>query len=361
MVTLLSSPSFPYDIDTFTLTGGSSGTSIDVTISIDGEEILSTSLTYNTEGTIKLTDLATLLSTHLDSTPATLKIVAGRETHSCTLLPCRVPLDCPAAKWVKSRPLTLTTGAKTCALADKQFFALYGTGYTVRLRSRYGVIATSGDQTAAPAGGITTEERDGLTLVTLDWTQLDFYGDLPEEFAQGFTAVVECVHYASDGTTTDQPVISLTFHVIVPPYGSETIVFRNAFGQWETMLFAAVTQKDKPTRSAGTFEGNYKNYLVTAATTFEGVSFSLADGELPTAADFLEATTLARLAETTGDTAAALTIANPLTLTDGELETESVATAMPRLKATWREQRRHPRRGGLPANVFDSTFDTSFE
>lgn len=365
---------FPYDLDRLEFTGDTAGGSLDVTLSLsrtEGEttttdEILSTTLTFDSAKTVTLTDLAELLNTRLEDAPATLTLAYDDGTTSgeltTTLLPCRVPLAQSAVDWVKRCALTLTTGTKTCALGARQIFALYGTGYTVRLRSSRGVITVNGDETDDPGGPIeNVSTANGITIVTLNWQGLDLYNDDPDAYAKGFTAVVECIHYGDDGKT-DQPVITLTFRVIPAPYGSDTILFRNAFGQWETMLFAAVTKKDKPTRTGGTFEGRYRNYLVENATTYEGVSFSLSDDELQTAGDFLEATTLCRLSDSTIDLdgGADITSDNYLALTDGELEASSTPDALPRLKATWREEKRRPVRGRTPVDIFDNTFDDTY-
>lgn len=365
IVSSLPTLAFPYDLDRLEFTGTAGG-SLEVTLTLGTDEILSTTLTFDSTGAAALTDLAPLINTRLEESVGTLTVVytidSTKTEKTVTVLPCRVPLNCTAAQWVKKSPLTLTTGAKTCALGDRQIFALYGTGYTIRLRTPYGIITEVGDYTDDPAGPIEmVSTPDGLSIVTLNWTGLDLYTDDRETYNKGFTAVVECIHYGADGET-DQPVIYLTFRVIPAPYGAETILFHNAFGQWETMLFASVTQKDKPTRTGGTFEGRYRNYLVENATTFEAVSFSLADGEIATAADFLEATTLCRLSDSTIDTDGGADITSDyfLALTDGELEAASTPDALPRLKATWREEARRPVRGKLPVDIFDDSFDESY-
>jgi len=357
---------FPYDLDRIAATGCTASASVSFTLTLTdvggtsaaGTDIFSTTIYADADGTATLYDLAPLLMTRIDDTEgrteAQLSIKAAEDSSAATtqtvlLLQCRAYLPATATTWLDRCPLSLLTDTRTTVIDNTEHIAFLGAvrGLTFSFVHANGGTGTI-DTSAITAKTTTLTAADGatytLTALSFAWLDTSIKATIESgNLAPAFLATLTV-------TRTDMAVMRFRFRCIVPPYGSHRVSFLNPFGVEETILFAQVERKDKPTRSAAYFCGRYRNYLVTPATTTEGVSFPLADGELQAAGYFLESRTLTDL--TTGES---------IVLTDGELEADSTASAMPRLKATWRAETHHPQRGDVPTNIFDKTFDTSFD
>lgn len=344
LLTTIPTPAFPPQLDTLSLSLAQ-GEECAVTISLtqagaEAEELLATTLTGGADGTAEISDLASLLSDSLTTDAATLTITLdGAEAATATLMPCRAWAAGGAASWCATRALSLATGQRATTYGSTEYVSV------ARLREEsfiftLTIILPDGTQAAKT---LTSGTAASGVIETVRWKWSDYADDIPSAYRNTFCA-------ALTATTNGGQSVAFRYCAMTRPFGAQELRYRNAFGQWETLLFASVTTKHKPTRTAAVFNGEYRNYLIENATTYEGVTVALPDGQVAQAADFLEASTVERVT----DGAA-------LALTDGELEEESGPAAMPRLSATWRETTRSPRPATAATSIFDESFDDSFE
>lgn len=344
LTTSLPSLAFPQQVDSLSISLAKGKTcALVLTLTLpDGteKEALSVTLTGGASGTATLYDLAALLCDSLGNDTAALAVsLDGESAGGTTLIPCRAWADGGASSWCASRALSLATGQRVTSYASTEYVSVCRTAsesfiFTLTL------FFPDGTQAVKTLTSGTSESGD---IETVSWKWSDFTDDIPSAYRNTFYATLIA-------KTNGGQYVAYRYAAMARPFGAQELRYRNAFGQWETLLFASVTTKHKPTRSAAVFNGEYRNYLVENATTYEGVSVALPDGQVAQAADFLEAKTVERMA----DGAA-------LALTDGELDAESVATAMPRLSATWREVTRAPHPAASATSIFDETFDETFE
>lgn len=339
--TSIPSLTFPQQLDTLEFAGSGSFDLL-LTLQEDGgeaKEILDTTLTIGDTNAM-VYDLALLLQDWLTTKPATLTIsIDGTAAATTTVLPCRTYAPGGATSWCKTHALSLASGQRATTYNSTEYVSVYQTASETFI---FSLVIFFPDGTSVTKTLTSSTDSTGC-LETVRWKWSDFTDDIPQAYRNKFSATLTA-------KTNSGVVIAYRYNAVACPYGAQELRYRNAFGQWETLLFAMVTNKHKPTRTSAVINGEYRNYLVENATTYEGVSLALTDGQVAQAADFLEATAIER----TSDGAV-------LALTDGELEEETTATALPRLKATWREVTRTPRPAASSTSIFDESFDESFE
>lgn len=354
--TALPSPAFPHELDTISLTAsdlsGAAAAEVSVTLELSplegtGETVtlLSTALAPDDSGRVALTAVSELLMSYLDAPgagPMKLTVSSdGAKLGESAVIPARGPIPMSASRWVKLRPLSLLDRERTTDRERHEYLTLY---------------AASAEEAKACRLTLTAQLPTGLAAVTLkpyaegrlacfSWQWQRVWPRLLAERIDRFSARAKV---SGSGVAPAE----LTYRSTARPWGGAELAYRGCFGEWETMAFASVTRKDKPTRESAVAGGRLVNYLVTPQTTWEGVSLPLSDGELYAAADLLESTYLFRPSDGV-----------EVALTDGELETASTPTALPRLKATWREVTTAPLRGSQlrVGRTFDQTFDKTYD
>lgn len=343
LITSFPSVAFPQQLDTIDIALAKGVTcAVQLTLETDSEtkHLLTATLTGGTDGTAALADLAVLLSDSMESDTAALAIwLDGTQAASCTLIPCRAWASGGAASWCQGRALSLATGQRVTSYGSTEYVSV------MHLANETFIYALTlffpdGTQKAETLTATTSASGD---IETVKWTWGDFADDIPSAYRNTFYATLSA-------KTNSGQTAAFRYCSMKRPFGSQELRYRNAFGQWETLLFSSVTAKHKPKRTSAVFNGIYRNYIVDNETTFEGVTVALPDGQVAQAADFLEAKTVERMADGVS-----------LALTDGEIEEGSGAEAMPRLSATWREVTRTPHPAQAATSIFDETFDESFE
>jgi len=343
LLTSFPSYAFPQQLDTIKISLAKGVTcAVRLILETDSETkyLLTATLTGDTDGTATLADLAVLLADYMETDTATLALwLDGTEAASCTLVPCRAWASGGAASWCQSRALSLATGQRVTSYDSTEYVSV------MHLASETFIFTLTlffpdGTQKAETLTAATSASGD---IETVKWKWSDFADDIPATYRNTFYATLAA-------KTNSGQTAAYRYASMARPFGTQELRYRNAFGQWETLLFSSVTAKHKPKRTSAVFNGIYRNYIVDNETTFEGVSVALPDGQVAQAADFLEAKTVERVSDGVS-----------LALTDGELEEGSGAEAMPRLSATWREVTRTPHPAQAATNIFDETFDETFE
>lgn len=353
LTTALPSLVFPHEIDTLTFSTAtndvpSEAVEVSIAIIADGSTaqttVLTTTLTPDSYRLVRIYEVADLLTDYAaDGGIYTILISSPSSTliGSTTLIGCRARVRQPAVEWVARRPLSLLPSERVTALSQREYLTIYTSSEDAAKACRLKLTPSH------PATGLTTKilvptVRGRLAIFA--WRWLNLYPTLVDLADDRFLIIAGV-------TGADMDIVPLTYRSQLLPYGAEEIAYVGAFGEWETMPFALVTRKDKPTRDMAVIGGRYSVLHVANATTWEGMSLPLPDTMLDAAADLLEAKKLIRTADDT-----------PLVLTDGELEVSSSPDALPRLKATWREVTGTPRRGEATTHdIFDSTFDETYD
>lgn len=343
LVTTIPTLVFPNELDTLEFSGEENfALKIVVTDSVtDAEQtVLETTLTFG-DGNAYLYDFAAHLNDFLETNPAVLSIyIDETEAASTTVLPCRATIEEGAISWCNNRALSLASGTRITSFDSTEYVTLYINASVTPTVKLYLFFA---DGTSVTETLTATSTGDG-NLYALSWSWSDYEADFPTDCKNKFYATFTA-------TTTNGIVISYYYRSMARPYGAQEIRYKNAFGAYETLLFASVLNSNKPEYTAAIINGVYRNYYIERARTYEAVSVILLDGQTEQAADFLEARTIERVKDNA-----------PLALTEGELKEESTATHLLRLECKWRETARAAlvTNSSSGKDIFDDSFDDSF-
>lgn len=383
LTTPLPSLAFTTEADTLTLTGAQKGDTVAVALYLrpyadDGsltglatsEPAISASLTADESGEVTLADLAAYLYDTMAGeagAPLLWRLdvrAGGADTAHADLINTRARLALPAAEWVTRRPLTLMpreTIAWGAATPQLTLYAPHGLA-----SARLTLETAAGEAWTADITASATA-RAGGRLWSMAWTWDQWFPDLKRftepygpAMYEPFTARLEVRLKGADGEAAGR-AISQCWRYEDLPEGGGVAVWEGAFGAWELMPLALITETHKPTRTSVWSPPSGRAVVsVTPATTIAVTSPALSRAMAPWAADFLEAR---RVTLRTADAETGLAVARDCVITDGQLEASGSPDALTRLTATLEETAPLPLRGtGIRAGgVFDETFDETFD
>lgn len=346
----------PADLDTIDLDGLTAATT--VTLTVNGTQLFAEELTPDTDGRIKITGLAQLIADYLE-----------------TLAP-------------GTFAYTVTAGSETKQSGNIIYYRHRATQYIGENLNRYFLTLATNEMKTIPAAAEetlyfipTADERTNGTNATLDILWFNTY-------------TMECVKTtATLGTATYSGEIKrLTLHpaTLTPPTTAHRLVsidltlgmrriayliqadtangapytclrFRNAFNLWDTFYFyGAVDTTYKPTVSAASFGGRYKNYNIKHEPTYTAHTGEMGRATANLFRDLMTAKEIRRLA--TSDDNLTPRYETEVTLTECDYKPSNAYASSGTGTLTWREAQTGLNLSPtMPVRTFDQTFDTTFE
>lgn len=344
MVTLLTEiPEycFPHELQTLRL---SSAEDCEIKITCNGQEVLFT-LTPDADGNVTIDEFDGLLRDLADHVPQRCTIEWNEEASiSFLLLPCSICLTNKAAVVCKNSFLTLQTGEKHTYLGAQEYICFFDNSESrpffalslLWVNKRCG--KTKSQFFLETAGLSVTDKGNGYFVLAFSTSQF-------EPPSEGY--ILHTI------TATAGKERTQVFRVM-PAIDADpvTLVFRNCFGQMESLHFFGITTEElKPTRSSASFQGTTRNYLVESVPEYTSITGTLRDGDIAPFED-LCSSTLVFLSAADGD---------EVCITDNELSISNNRYEPQKGSVKWRYAR-DGRRFTLstPKRTFDNKFDASF-
>lgn len=337
---------FPWEIDRLTF---KSTTDVGVKLVLGGSTLLEAALTPTEHGTAMLYGLARLITDNLPTPytdPQTLEVEINGTVAATTTVHYNRHLGSVRAEDFAPRSfLTPASGAtKTTTASSTEHLAwIAGTAetgeetlsveavwyapLTMEVRPVEQTVKASG------AGDIDTADVSPSVLTPPD--------DLTEWRLAAYTVSLNrrTISYtlATDGTAAAP---------------ATEVRFINAYGQEDTFLFLGQTEEEiKPTYSAATVDGLYRNYRIEAQPTVAVATGALSPAGERLFADLLTSPSIVRTADNAG-----------LALTDSSFKPSNAWNASPSGTATFRETATGMRLDPVTAaDTFDSSFDSTYQ
>ena len=336
---------FPSELDTITF----SGLTEDAPVSVNWEGGgFTTILTPGVDGKACLEDFGSLLrDIATDNHAHAVTIVCAQESFTEMVLPCRVELGLDAVSFARQHFLTLCGGRKTTIAGAQEFLTFFDD----------------------------REQRDRLTVQQVWWDPIRCilkrvtleegvdYGDNRleiREWAPGYVQA-ELSPFLFRGPDPNDVLIQMTAEAGVRTMEYKvhmerdceavSLVFRNAFGQWDSFHFLGTTSTAvKPTRNSANVAGRTINYLVKSIPEYT----SLTDGFFPEEDELLE--DLCASTEVFRDTVDGAKV----TIIDNDCSTSNDRYKSEPVKVTWRYASNARHSDLQSVGTFDETFDKTF-
>lgn len=342
---------FPYELDTITLRPYTEAQQVDVVL--NGQNILSATLTPDSTNNITLSDMGRYLSDRVEevrrasSSPnafseQTLNIqVAGKTVKAYTLRPCRSRMRKKAADLVPTIFLTMATGGTKLmpAICERERLYLLSdeeTGHYAYTITTYWQHVQS--RVMRRTSATTEGHANPGQLVVVDVTP---YRPTPPPDDSGLWLLMR-YDIKSNGR-------SLTYKIAPDGLAQSEVAcieFENSFGLIDTFYFQGQIEKEvKPTYSAASINGTQQNYSIDTLTTYKAATGPLTDAMVALLTDLA---TSCRV-EWNG---------RPITITACELKPVNTFSEMQKATITWREGNEGTE---LPRGTFDNTFDATFD
>ena len=332
---------FPHELRTLRLT---SAEDCEIKITCNGQEVLFT-LTPDADGNVTIDEFDGLLRDLADHVPQRCTIEWNEEASiSFLLLPCSICLSNKAAVVCKKSFLTLQTGEKHTYLGAQEYICFFDNSESrpffalslLWVNKRSG--KTKSQFYLETAGLSVTDKGNGYFVLAFSTSQF-------EPPSEGY--ILHTI------TATAGKERTQVFRVMPAIDGGPvTLVYRNCFGQMESLHFFGITTEElKPTRSSASFQGTTRNYLVESVPEYTSITGTLRDGDIAPFED-LCSSTLVFLSAADGD---------EVCITDNELSISNNRYEPQKGSVKWRFAR-DGRRFTLstPKRTFDNTFDASF-
>lgn len=346
---------FPYELDTITLRNRTADTKVE--LRLNGQSILSATLTPDSSGLITLTDLGRYLSDRVEQAreqsvapnaflPHTLQLYADSTLQTTyTLRPCRSTMRRKATYLIATTFLTMASGDTKLLPHTAEEESLYllsdeTTGeysYTFHHYWRDTTTHRIRHTTRTHSG---TANPGQVVLIDID---PQGRGYEPDRSAQWQLLRIE----------VESDARRITYQI--PPDGltqadTTTLRFVNSYGLLDTFYILGKIETDyKTTYSAALISGKQTNYLIEATPTYKATVGPLTDGTIALLRDLATS-----LNVTCGGRA--------ITLTAVDLKPTNAYAEAQTATITWREATE----GGttepiIPLGTFDTTFDSTFD
>lgn len=225
---------------------GSTGTSQDVTVSCDGEQLLHETL-WPVSNVITLSDLGAMLEPYArKQLVSSVTITADGVTAVFTVLYAMVDVGISASEFYSGYFLSILMGTKITARGRRELLWFYGSG--------------SASVTAEYADGTTSSFTAEVVGGTEVYTCIDVG---PEHFTAAGRVLV--AYTVTAGRRTQR--FEMDFD---EPDCAPILEFYNSFGVWE-YIYCTGTHRVTPEykRSAARISGKYRNYKIEETRTFK--------------------------------------------------------------------------------------------
>lgn len=339
---------FAWEVDTLKI---SAEQDTAVCVEVNNEVVFDVTLTPDSSGTIAIYNLADLINdsrwAFVARDSVTLSFwVDGTRTHVTRLVPCRANIGVPAATFYKENFLTLASSLYKRIPSDAveqlmwletddetgtenvkvQATWVRQTDYAVKKTSEYLTIGGTEEEFAyvdASPSKLTAPVAEG------DWRLV--------EYGVNVNGREQYYRIAMDGLS-NQNVTRLQF------VGN--------FGETETFYFFGSLEKEmKPDYSAAIINGRQQNYLVEAQPTWTAETGPMGRAEMLLFEDLCTATDVKNLG--TG---------RPVAITEASYKPTNAWADTPAASLSWQDQKRgNVQNVTLPAQTFDSSFDSTYE
>ena len=341
LLTDINAIAFSWEVDTLeigTTTSGEGSVLVDL---LCGERsIISTTLSFDSDGTVSLEDLASLLESYCDDAPkdCVLKL-GGRTAATWVLIPCRVETSDSAAVWCEKSFLTVVRGERLTHLQSREYLSWWQSSDTDSVLEVSAVWSTG--------SGLLNENR---TMTVSSRSGINTHSWNVSEWTPPASGAVLVQYRVTLGDRIQRYRLQ---EAEQPP---AVLCFINSFGVHESMTFFGSVERDiKPTRASAVIGGKTRNYDVESVPTWKAGTGELPEGMSGLMDDFVRSRKAWLVDAVMGDVEVALT--------DNEWKrTNSIVESMSG-SVTWRLASRRQlraRTGAGSGRIFDETFDETF-
>ena len=279
-----------------------------------------------------------------DGMPRVCTLTWDGGTQSFTVLPCRCDVDDHAADFCALHFLTPQGDTKRTYRGALELLTLFSPDGEARPAFSVSLTWWNEENGSFIDTTMKEEEVGGVVEVAQGLWQIDVS---PQRFAIPQEGYALHSYAVCAGRREKKYVLSPSLDAV-----PVTLVFKNAFGQFDTFhLFGNVQKEMKPTRSSATFSGKFRNYLVKAVPELTAQTGVLRKEDEALFADLCSATEV-RLRYIDG---------LEVTITDNDLKISDDAYEPQQGSITFR----YNGRGAVlhrtaPSRTFDDTFDETY-
>ena len=329
---------FASELEDIVITGVTSSLSFEVLL--NGETIFVSSFTPGNDGSVRIYDISSLLSTYITGVFADFTFRIAGEDIPVRVFHSNAPVAAQARFFLSSYFLSSAMKKKITALNRCETLSFYAfepcdvyveaNYYDGRLVTRQHSIISSADVKVEDVNTI-----DVSSMNFLDYSLGELISYIVVAGRRRYTFEVQ------EGLPEAEPAF----------------MFRNNFGVWETIYFVGTrTTSPEMKRSLAYINGKYSLYHIDEQTLYKAKTGVLLGGMLAIAEDLARSKSIFTL-DSHGEAV------DEVVITEGEFEYTNADDALPSFVATYRRSRRCSAMVDVvrPPKLFDKTFENTFD